>query len=241
MKFVIALVLGCLVASSTAKTSTSEPMAASIVKVTFKQDGEVIAKMVYTGPDGGPASNPTKYWSLLQQAPESAYEVQIEPDEDSAKKATLRGDISVSVEIRNQFTMGTTRTDKLTLWRDDVDSDHWYIPDVELKRIQPTVSKILIVEEGTFRDGICKTNAIYVKDDSKIDQLLAMFPACLHRPEGGAASGWEAGHRLYFFLANGEVIPVTVSINGGAARWSSGTGDHKTRGDFLKFIEELGQ
>ena len=239
MKLIVALVVGCVIVSMGANTSTTDPSTASIVKVTFKQDGELIARMIYTGPDGGPASNPAKYWSLLPKAPESAYEVAIEPDEDSAKKATLKGDITVSVEIRNQFTMGTTRTDKLVLWRDDVDSDLWYIPDVELKRIQPTVSKILIVEEGVFRDGVSKTSAIYVKDDSKIDQLLTMFPECLHRPQGSAAAGWEAGHRVYFFLANGDVVPVTVSINGDAAHWSSGNGDHKTKGDFLSLVEEL--
>lgn len=191
MKTMIALALGCMIVSSGTTSAEpdpllTEPNTASIVKVTFKQDGKLIAEMVYTGPDGGPASNPAKYWSLLSQAPDSAYDVDIQADEQLKKKATLEGDITVSVQIRNKYSMGTTKTEKLILWRDDVDSDRWYIPDVELNRIQPTVSQVLIVKEGVYRDGVSNTSAIYVNDDTRIDELLALFPKCLHRPEGTA-------------------------------------------------------
>lgn len=237
MKSILALVLGCMIVTPT--PTTIEPSPASIVKVTFTNNGEMIGKMIYTGADGGAASNPAKYWSLLSDAPEAAYEVHIDANEADKKTATIKGDISVSVEIRNKYSMGTTKTESLKLVRDDIDSDQWYIPEEELKRVQPTVARVLIVEEGTYRNGISKTNAIDVRDESKINQLLTMFPRCLRRPESSISGGWKAGHRLHYFLYNGEVVSVTVSLNENAAHWSCGQGDFKTQGDFLALMEEL--
>ncbi len=115
--------------------------AASIVKATYSQDGNKIALMVYTGSDGGPNSDRASYWKLLGKAPGRAYEVKVKPDKANGKTATLRGNIRVSVEIRNKFNMGIVKTDKLKLVRDDINSTRWYIPSKELKRIVALVDK----------------------------------------------------------------------------------------------------
>ena len=143
MKLAIALLLGCLIASVAIPTN-----AASIVKATYNHDGDAIALMIYTGPDGGPNSDPAEYWALLGKAPESAYDVKIKPDEAGGKTATLKGEIRVSVEIRNKFSMGTVKVDELTLKRDDGESIRWYIPTEELKRIQA-----LVVENSSACDS----------------------------------------------------------------------------------------
>jgi hypothetical protein len=104
--------------------------------------------MVYTGPDGGPDSNPAAYWALLGKAPESAYEVKITPDKAGGKTATLKGDIEVSVEIRNKFDMGIVKANELKLVRDDGHSERWYLPADELKRIQA-----LLVENSPKPEG----------------------------------------------------------------------------------------
>jgi hypothetical protein len=115
--------------------------AASIVKATYSHKDNKVALMIYTGSDGGPNSNRADYWKLLGKAPESAYEVKIKPDEPRGKVATLAGDIKISVEIRNQFSMRMVKTDKLTLVRDDADSTRWYIPAKELTRIVALIEK----------------------------------------------------------------------------------------------------
>lgn len=115
--------------------------ASSIVKATYKLDGEDIALMVCTGSDGGPNSDHNQYWSLLGKTPEAAYSVKIKPDESGGKTATLKGKISVSVEIRNKFNMGTATTDHLSLVRNDPESTHWYLPADELKRLTALIDK----------------------------------------------------------------------------------------------------
>jgi hypothetical protein len=113
--------------------------AASIVKATYSRDGDAIALMIYTGPDGGPHSDPAQYWALLGKAPESAYDVKIKPDTAGGKIATLKGEIKVTVEIRNKFSMGAVEVKELTLKRDGGDSTKWYVPTKELKRIQALI------------------------------------------------------------------------------------------------------
>lgn len=134
MKFAVAFLLGCLIAFAPDMTQ-----AAAIVKATYSQDGEEIASMVYTGPDGRPRSDPAMYWELLGKAPEITSDVKIEPDMKDGKTATLKGDIVVSVEIRNRYSMGTVKTDELKLVRDDDHSKKWYMPAEELKRIRALV------------------------------------------------------------------------------------------------------
>jgi hypothetical protein len=143
MKHIVAILLGCLIALAPVMTH-----AASIVKATYAQDGDTIALMVYTGSDGGPRSDSVRYWALLAKAPERAYRVQIKPDKTGGKTATLKGNITVSVEIRNQFNMGTVKTDRLTLVRDDAKFNKWYIPSEELKRI-----RALIVNDAEKSDS----------------------------------------------------------------------------------------
>jgi hypothetical protein len=143
MKHAVALLLACLIASTAIPTH-----AASIVKAKYSHDGDAIALMIYTGPDGGPNSDPAAYWALLGKAPESAYEVKIKPDKAGGKTATLKGEIKVSVEIRNKFSMGTVNVNKLTLIRDDGNSTRWYIPTAELKHIQA-----LLVEDSSKNDS----------------------------------------------------------------------------------------
>jgi hypothetical protein len=113
--------------------------AASIVKATYSMGGDTIALMVYTGPDGGPQSDPATYWALLGTAPEIASQVKIKADKAGGRTATLKGDIKVSVKIRNKFNMGVVKTAKLALMRDDDQSNKWYIPPKELKRIRAII------------------------------------------------------------------------------------------------------
>lgn len=115
--------------------------AASIVKATYSHKDNKVAQMIYSGSDGGPNSDRAGYWKLLGKAPANAYDVKIKPDEAGGKVATLAGDIRISVEIRNTFSMGTVKTDKLTLVRDDADSTKWYIPARELTRIVALIDK----------------------------------------------------------------------------------------------------
>lgn len=115
--------------------------AASIVKSTYTLDGEPVALMVYTGANGGRQSDPGPYWKLLGKAPERAYEVKIEADKAGGRTATLKGEIEVSVQIRNKISMGTVKTDTLTLVRDDGGSNRWYLPAKELKRLEALPNK----------------------------------------------------------------------------------------------------
>ena len=140
MKMMIKPITAVVIAAFTIVTAI--PLqAASIVKATYRQDGNTIALMVYTGSDGGPNSDRASYWKLLGKAPGAAYKVKVKPDKPKGNSATLRGDIRVSVEIRNQFNMGIVKTDKLKLVRDDADSTRWYIPAKELKRIVALIDK----------------------------------------------------------------------------------------------------
>ncbi len=130
MKLTIALLAGCLMAMAPGGAN-----AASIVKATYIQNGKLVALMVYTGEDGGPNSDPAKYWTLLGDAPDAAYEVAIVADTDGGQIATLKGEIEVSVEIRNKFSMGTAKTKTLKLVRKDGETEGWYLPEDELKRV----------------------------------------------------------------------------------------------------------
>lgn len=109
---------------------------ASIVEATYTIDGNAIAMATYTGKDGGPDSDPEPYWNLLGNAPQRAYDVTIKPDQKGGTTATMKGKISISIVIRNKFSMGTVTSESLTLVRNDADSDRWYLPAEELKRIQ---------------------------------------------------------------------------------------------------------
>lgn len=131
MRLVSAFLLALLLVFSSAVAQ-----AASIVKVAYSVDGQVVAEAVYTGEDGGPKSDPGPYWKLLGQAPEIVSGVTIQPDQQDGKTATLKGKISIAVTIRNQFSMGTVKTDSLVLVRDKTDSAKWYLTAEELKRIR---------------------------------------------------------------------------------------------------------
>ena len=111
---------------------------ASIVKVTLKQDGNVISRAIYTGPDGGRTSDPAPYWKLLAQAPQFTSDVAISPDVENGKVATLKGKVEVSIQIRNKFSMGVAKTDSLTLIRKN-DGQGWYLSKEELKRVMKLV------------------------------------------------------------------------------------------------------
>ena len=112
---------------------------ASFVKVTYKQDGKVVAKSIYSGADGGASTDRSKYWKLLSSTPMFGSDVKIEPDKKGGKVATLKGKIEVSIEIRNKFNKGVAKTDKLELIRKKADSDAWYLSKDELKRLEKLV------------------------------------------------------------------------------------------------------
>ncbi|MDA0586591.1 MAG: hypothetical protein O2820_00205 [Planctomycetota bacterium] len=98
----------------------------------------------------------------------------------------------------------------------------------------------LIVEEGLIqRDGIGKMVAWRIVSSEKLKELEAFFPNYEQRKEGGPPAGWEAGYRVYFNFKDGESVRVTVSENNDSDTWSTGRGDHSTRGDFKKFIDAL--
>ncbi len=136
-KTIVALFLFGLIAVF----STSSTRAASITKGTYIHNGKPVALAVYTGPDGDPKSDASTYWALLGKVPEFVFGVEIKADKPDGKIATLKGNIMVSVEIRNQFNMGVAETDKLTLIRDDADSNKWHLSTAEQKRITALVKK----------------------------------------------------------------------------------------------------
>lgn len=133
--------LPAIAISAVAIVAVPQLHAASIVKAAYSHNGEQVALMIYTGSDGGPTSDREGYWKLLGKAPESASKVKIKPDKADGKTATLKGDVSVSVEIRNKFNMGVAKTDKLTLVRENTEFTRWYIPAKELKRIVALIDK----------------------------------------------------------------------------------------------------
>ena len=136
MKHTILIIMGCVIAFAPVMTR-----AAAVVEARYSQGGGTVGLMTYSGPDGGADSDPARYWVLLGKAPELASQVKIKPDSEGGKTATLKGDVKISVTIRNQFNMGTVKTDKLTLARDDDHSDNWYIPVKELERIKAPIAK----------------------------------------------------------------------------------------------------
>ena len=133
--------LTLLLAVLLALAFSSRMDAASIVKVTYTQDGVLLGTMIYTGKDGGPQSDPAPYWQLTTKAPEITSKVKVKPDEAGGKVATLKGKIEVSLTIRNQFNMGTVKTDTLVLKRKNADSDQWYLSEKELKRLKLLMKK----------------------------------------------------------------------------------------------------
>ena len=133
--------------------ATGYSHAASIIKVNYSQKGDSVARMVYTGPDGGSSSDGAIYWNLLGKAPERAYEVKIKPDRSGGKTATLSGEVAVSIQIRNKINMGTAKTDKLTLVRDDAESTKWYLPANELKRLKAIIDKKSAKMEPSLEQG----------------------------------------------------------------------------------------
>ena len=143
MRFITAILLAGLF-----MLTTNAP-AASIVKVTYQLEGDTIALMVYSGPVGGPNSDPAKFWALLSEAPQAAYDVNVKPDQPNGKAATLKGNITVSLQIRNQFSMGKVKTDTLLLQRDD-NTGQWYPTVAELNRLQ----KLLRTQPKDARDGV---------------------------------------------------------------------------------------
>ena len=109
---------------------------ASIVKVDYKKDGELIARTIYSGPDGWSGSDIADYWKLLGRPPMFGRDVVIEPDVAGGNTATLEGEIEVSIEIRNKFNMGVAKTDKLKLIRsNEKKADGWHLSKAELKRV----------------------------------------------------------------------------------------------------------
>ena len=113
--------------------------AASIVDVTFKKDGKVVARSIYSGKDGGPSTDRSVYWKLLSKKPMFGSDVTVKPDKPGGKLATLKGKIEVSIMIRNQFNKGVAKTDKLELIRKSADSDAWYLSKAELERIEALI------------------------------------------------------------------------------------------------------
>jgi hypothetical protein len=120
--------------------AATDANAASIVKVTYQQDGKLIATMIYTGADGGPSSDRSKYWALLD-SPGRPYDVTIKPDKAGGKVATLKGKLEVAIMIRNKFSMGIAKTDHLQLIRSDASSDAWHLSPAERKRLEALVAK----------------------------------------------------------------------------------------------------
>lgn len=113
---------------------------AAMVETTFKMDGNVVARTIYSGPGGGHGSNPATYWKLLGRTPMFGRDVVIKPDQNNARMATLKGQIEVSIEIRNSIKMGVAKTTTLKLVRDKQDDpDGWYLPKAELKRLMQLV------------------------------------------------------------------------------------------------------
>lgn len=106
--------------------------AASIVKVSYKLDGKEVARATYSA---GDRWSDEKVWSLLKSEPMFTYDVLIKPDEPNGLTATLSGKIQVSIELRNSVDLGTLEFKKLVFQRSGPDSQKWFLPKDELKRV----------------------------------------------------------------------------------------------------------
>ena len=178
-RLIFTLIASLITFASISASATAN--AASIVQVTFKQDGKVIALMTYTGPDGGPDSDPTQYWNLLTKPARFAYDVKINPDEENRTTATLKGKITVSIQIRNKFHMGTAETDELKLTRENAESNKWHFSEKELKRVTALATTgaeekekqkkgsigLYLLEQGKAIRGVTQDEGIQLSESGK--------------------------------------------------------------------------
>jgi hypothetical protein len=81
--------------------------------------------------------------------------------------------------------------------------------------------------------------AIPVFDAKVLSELEEFFPNYKVRPKSDVAGGWIVGYRVYFTFSDGETLRINVSENEGGAYWSIGRGDLRTKGNFVRFVEQL--
>ena len=78
-------------------------------------------------------------------------------------------------------------------------------------------------------------------DAKQVEALGAFFPGYQERPSSRIAGGWIAGYRVTFDSPEGRSIRLTVSLpSQRSAVWSAGDGDLAVKGDFHKFVADLG-
>lgn len=89
--------------------------------------------------------------------------------------------------------------------------------------------------------GVAKT--YLVSDAKKVAALEEFFPDYQKRPQSDTAAGWKAGYFVYFDLPGGESVKLVVSpADFAKPQWTvGGQGDHPVKGDFAKFLTELGE
>lgn len=88
--------------------------------------------------------------------------------------------------------------------------------------------------------GVAKTHL--VSDPEKMAALEEFFPDYRKQPTSNVSAGWKAGYFVYFDFPRGESIKLVVSPTTFAkVYWTTGQGDFPVKGDFAKFLEELGE
>lgn len=132
-----------LLASAAIALSANVTHAASIVEVLYSQDDQLLARMIYTGRDGGSNSDPANYWKLIGQAPEFSYDVAIKPSSSNSQVAELKGPVTVTLTIRGDISMGIVELKGLSLVRDSSDSDGWYLSKASQERVTQFVGSKL--------------------------------------------------------------------------------------------------
>ncbi len=101
---------------------------------------------------------------------------------------------------------------------------------------KPTAAVILIHDERGKLVGIHR-----LTDAKQVTALESFFPAYQDRPTSRTAGGWRFGYQVYFDSSDGRSARLSVSSpSKESAVWSLGEGDFAVKGDFHKFVADLG-
>ena len=101
---------------------------------------------------------------------------------------------------------------------------------------KPTAAVILVHDERGKLVGIHR-----LADAKQVTAIESFFPAYQDRPTSRTAGGWRFGYQVYFDSGDGRSARLSVSSpSKESAVWSLGEGDFPVKGDFHKFVSDLG-
>lgn len=101
---------------------------------------------------------------------------------------------------------------------------------------KPTAAVILVHDERGKIVGVHR-----LTDAKQVAALESFFPAYQDRPTSRTAGGWRFGYQVYFDSGDGRSARLSVSLpSKESAVWSLGEGDLAVKGDFHKFVADLG-